>query len=518
VTRRLVLCALAALVASAPAAAAEPQRFHVVVVETGGREFIDFTVDDLEALPGAVGLLVPDAGPETSRERALASLLRGERRNSLRGEPPSGPPVIELTRLGEPRGSRGTIVLALPDGGPQPNDRRYPVVVIAPGFDGLLTSRSTRIPGLVSIADIAPAALGEDVLSSTPDDDPVAALRALDERIRDNGTSRLPASILAAVVIVALAFWFPRAAVAAYAAGAGINLLLGAAGVSHVPTVLFALGLGTAVAAVVLARVLRTPLALGLLLAGVIAAYLVGMAIDASWVALSPLGPTQNARFYGISNLLETMLLVPALAGAALLARRLGPAAFVAVALLALVTVASSRLGADGGGALVLAAGFAVLGVALVGGGRRAWIAGAATAGVAVLVIAVDAVVGPSTHVGESVRGGPGELASDLAGRVSLSWERATSSPWAALVIVASIAALALLARRLPRLDASREARALLVAFLAAIAVSLVVNDSPGDVAAGGLVGYLALEAFARRPAPVPRGLQFRLPLPRSTN
>ena len=508
--RRFFLCAALALVTCAPAAAAERQQFDVIVVD--GLE-----LDDLRGM-GAVGLVVPDAGPTTSRDRALASLLRGERRNSLRGHPPSGPPLISAREdAGRPI-TRRYIWVGLPEGGEQPNDRRYPIVVVGPGWDGLLTSESTRIPGLVSIADIAPTALGrEDGVSPTPDDDPVRTLCELDERIRDNGTSRLPASILAALVIVGLAFLFPRAAVAAYAAGAGINLLLGVVGVSNVPTVLVALGLGTAVAAVLLGRALRTPVALGILLAGVIAAYLVGMAIDPAWVALSPLGPTQNARFYGVSNLLETMLLVPALAGAALLERRLGPLAFLAVALLALVAVASSRLGADGGGALVLAAGFAVLGVGLSGGGRRAWIAGAATAGAAVLVIAADAVLGPSTHVGDSVRGGPGELASDFAGRVSLSWERATSSPWAALVVVASIGGLALLATRLPKLQAPRDLRALLVAFLAGIAVSLVVNDSPGDVAAGGLVGYLALERFARRPEPTRGGLQSRLPFSRST-
>jgi hypothetical protein len=85
-------------------------------------------------------------------------------------------------------------------------------------------------------------------------------------------------------------------------------------------------------------------------------------------------------------------------------------------------------------------------------------------------------------------------------------------------VVAASIAGLAFVASRLPRLNAPREARALLVAFLAAIAVSLIVNDSPGDVAAGGLVGCLALERFARRPEPDPRGLQFRHPFLRSTH
>ena len=35
------------------------------------------------------------------------------------------------------------------------------------------------------------------------------------------------------------------------------------------------------------------------------------------WVALTPLGPTQNSRFWGIGNQLETLLLAPLLAGAA---------------------------------------------------------------------------------------------------------------------------------------------------------------------------------------------------------
>jgi hypothetical protein len=40
-----------------------------------------------------------------------------------------------------------------------------------------------------------------------------------------------------------------------------------------------------------------------------------------------------------------------------------------------------------------------------------------------------------------------------------------------------------------------RERRAVLTAYLAALAVSLLVNDSPNDVIAAGLVGYLALSS-----------------------
>jgi hypothetical protein len=203
-------------------------------------------------------------------------------------------------------------------------------------------------------------------------------------------------------------------------------------------------------------------------------------------VSLSPLGPNQNGRFYGLSNHLETLLLVPAFGGAAFLGRRFGLPAFAAVALLALVTVAGSRFGADGGGAIVLAAGYAVLGVVLFGRGRRAIVTAGAAAAVAVALVTLDAVAGPTTHVGESVAGGPRGLASDLADRVVISWERATDHPVVAIVVAGSIAGLALLVARGPRPP-------LALALAVAIAVSLVVNDSPREVALGGLVAYLAL-------------------------
>ena len=57
----------------------------------------------------------------------------------------------------------------------------------------------------------------------------------------------------------------------------------------------------------------------------------------APWsLSLAPLGPELTARFFGVSNLLETLLLLPALLAAVLLARRLGPAGFALVALLAM--------------------------------------------------------------------------------------------------------------------------------------------------------------------------------------
>jgi hypothetical protein len=156
--------------------------------------------------------------------------------------------------------------------------------------------------------------------------------------------------------------------------------------------------------------------------------------------------------------------------------------------------------------------------VLLAGGGRRSLVlAGAGAAALAALV-AVDAAFGPSTHVGETVRGGPDEVLTDLWERVELSWERVTAGWLIGLAVLGAVLVLALLAARLPRLRVDRDGRALLIAYAAAIAVSLLVNDSPKEVSLGGLVGYVALERWLlarpeRRRPPVELGPN---PFPRS--
>ena len=50
------------------------------------------------------------------------------------------------------------------------NDHRYPIAVIGRGYHGLLRSSLTRVPGLVSIADVARTALQTPhMLTSSPD-------------------------------------------------------------------------------------------------------------------------------------------------------------------------------------------------------------------------------------------------------------------------------------------------------------------------------------------------------------
>jgi hypothetical protein len=483
---------------------AQATTFQVVVVP-------GLTLDDLEPVAdsGAVGLMNPGAGPETSRGLALRALVTGEVRNSLQEEGFGG--GLPLLLVSYTEGALGSvdgnaIYVGLPQGGRQPNDKRYPILVVGPGFRGLLTSDSTRIPGIVSVADVAPTALGrEDGLGSEPAGNAVSKLRELDDRIDENNGVRLPATILVCALIVGLALFSPAAAVPALAVALLTNLALGLAGVSAFWTVMAVFAAAVLLGGPLLASLLRTPVALGALLVSVLAAYLLVLGIDGPSAALSPFGPTQNSRYFGLSNLLETMLLVPAFGGAALLHRRFGWLAFGGTALLAFATVAGNRFGADGGGAIVLAAGLAVLAVLLAGGGRRALaIAAGISLALALGLVALDAATGGSSHVTEALEDGPSGLAGDLGERVELSWERATEDWYVALAVAALLAVFVfLVVRTLRRPDALADS-AVALSVAAAIAVSLVVNDSPTDVLLVGLTSYIVADVgmlLARWPA-----------------
>ena len=87
---------------------------------------------------GAVGLLVPGAGSTVSRERALASLVRGRVVSSLVGL--DGNVVLLLAR----KPAETTIYVSLPAKGTHHNVVRYPIAIVGPRYKGLLTSDSTR--------------------------------------------------------------------------------------------------------------------------------------------------------------------------------------------------------------------------------------------------------------------------------------------------------------------------------------------------------------------------------------
>jgi hypothetical protein len=493
----------AALALAFLALTADEAQVSVLGAAPGTRDFELVVVPGLSLadLPeletrGAIGLLVPGAGPETSEELAHAGLERGEARNSLRGDTPAGSPLLQA-RSGALGSADGPAVyVGLPQGGRQANDRRYPILVVGRSYEGLLTSESTRIPGLVSVVDVAPTALGtKGALGWQPEEDAAAELEALDSRIDANNSTRLWAVLLACALLVVLALARPRAAVPAFAALLLANLLLGLAGVSAAWLVLVVLALSVLAGGPLLASLRPPPVALGWGLAAVLGAHLLAFGLDGPSVALSPFGPTQNARFYGLSNLLETFLLVPALGAAALLGGRLGRAAFAGVAVLAFVTVAGSSFGADGGGAVVLAAGFVALALLAAPDRRRALVLAplAAVAAVA-LVLVADLAAGTSSHVTRAVEDGPAELAGDLRDRVVLSYERITSDWYVALTVTILFVAFVLLVARTLLRRGLAEETVLPLALAVAVAASLVVNDSPLDVLIVGAVGYLAAD------------------------
>jgi mono/diheme cytochrome c family protein len=404
----------------------------------------------------AIGLLVPGAGPTVTREAALAALLQGELEHGLLGGITDGENRIELGEAGGPE-----ILVSLPPPGRSDNDVRYPIALL--GERGLLTSDSTRIDGLVSVTDIATGRL-----HVAANHDPAQALETLDDRIERNSEWRLSLTIALAALLLALALLRPQHALRALLVVLAANLWLS-------PFLAVAAGLA----------VLLLPL--GWACAAILGAYLVSMGLDAETVALSPFGPSQSGRFYGINNLLETMLLAPALVGAALLGR-----AGIIVAALAFVTIGGNRFGADGGGIVVLAAAYLVLWLRLRGERltwRLAGLGGAAAVTLALALLGLDATTGGSSHVTDAVGDGPAALAGDIADRIELSIRRTAASAGAVAVVLGSLAilvAVALRARRSPVLDA----------FLVAIAVSLVVNDTPGDILGMGAAIAVALARY----------------------
>ena len=166
------------------------------------------------AARGAVGSMVPASGSNVSRETALLSLTHGKLVNSLLGGKPSGKPLIRLDGPPAPV----TIYVALPPSGKHHNFARYPIAIVGGGYHGLLLSTSTRIAGLVSIADIAPTVRHlergrKPILTSRADDDAPADLVELKARL-DAAHFARKRSTRALIVLVfgfaALAWGFRR--------------------------------------------------------------------------------------------------------------------------------------------------------------------------------------------------------------------------------------------------------------------------------------------------------------------
>jgi hypothetical protein len=218
-------------------------------------------------------------------------------------------------------------------------------------------------------------------------------------------------------------------------------------------------------------------------------ALLLVLALDTSVNSFGALGPhpETGTRFYGLSNIEETLLLAPVLAAAS------GPW-LLPVGALALVTVGWSHAGADGGGIVVLMVAFGVLAARMYDVRftvRRVVVGGLAVVAAVAAIVGLDAATGGSSHVTHAFRRGPVSLAEELAHRIHISAASVASGWNEASVFAVSIVALVVLWTRPPRFPAGD-------ALVAGVAVSLLVNDSPGDVASAGALSYAVLWAYER--------------------
>lgn len=474
--------------------------FRVFVVE-------DLTVGKLQQLVhyGAVGLLVPGVGALTDRHVALESLVRGSDVNpylhfKVHPKQRAMFRVIHRETLWPlPRGK--VILLALPPGGPlRSNETRYPIAVLGAGYRGLLTSPTTRIPGLVSIVDVAPTALGHvrGYLDHTGTLDPVPQLRQLDGQISANNRLKLTTLIILACTLVLLAALRPAAALPAVLAALSVNLVAGAAQVASEPLLVAMMFLGTIVGGLLIARVCTLERGMLAAILAVLVVYAVLLAFRPAWVAITPLGPTQNARFWGIGNQLETILLAPVVAGAAIASRRFGLAGFGAFALLALVLVTDNRLGSDGGGAIVFGVALAFVGARVLRIGWRGFLTLLALdAAVVTAIVELNLSLPGPDHLRSALSNGIPGLVNVAIDRIPLAYAPAVGQ-WPVLLPLGLFAvAVFVVAVR----ATEKRSRDLVIAASLALVVSLLVNDSGTYELAGGVT---VLAALGRASAALP--------------
>jgi hypothetical protein len=435
--------------------------------------------------------MVPNSGPRTSQAAAFAGMVRGILYNT-RLPKPHDSVLIHVTQANEIPAHGPVIVVGLPPATTAPNDRRYPIAVIGDGYHGLLISSLTRVPGLVSIADVARTALQTPhALSTKRDGGAVATSYRLEGQIDVARSTTMPGSVLVMSLLVFFALLFPRGAPTALGAAIAVNLVMGWFPTGDAAPRVTLLGLCTIAGGLFGPTFFRKKVQLGVALVVLLAAYAVSMIVRPSTLSLAPIGPELTSRFFGVSNLLETWLLYPALLGAALLAKRFGPLALLAIGGLALATIAENALGADGGGAIVVGVGFALLAVELLGAPRRYILPALAAAGFIVFsLVNIDASVSGPDHLRGALHGGVNGIMNVAANRVPLAYARMVEQWWLLIPGIATVIVCVAVARS----ARSRTERAVATAFLGGLAASLLVNDSPGPVMIGALAVVLAIE------------------------
>jgi hypothetical protein len=423
------------------------------------------------------------------------------------------------------------IAIARPTGR---DDDPLPIGIAGRGFDGNLTSGSTRTNGYVLSTDVAPTILehfGIDVPSemsgqpirSEGSVDP-AAIETLAARMGVISHRRGP------VIGCSLLVWLGLLALAALltrGAAARVGVRLTGLAVVYLPLVLLAAAaLESSEGAEALLVVLATPAlaaltllalpgyrALAVAAALTVFAYAVDMIAGSPLTTLSLLGPNPalGVRFYGIGNELEALLAVLVVAGTGAGLAGFRPAleprrcavAFLVVGLACAFVFAAGRFGADVGAAIVLPVGAAVAAAIVAGRSRRGLLlAIAAPFAVLALLVLIDLVSGANAHLTRSVldAGGLGALGDVAQRRLQLS-VHSFGRPvllWF-LPVVAALAALAVWRRETLQewLSAVPAMRAGLIGAVAATVVGTLANDSGALLLVIGAAYLIVFVAYA---------------------
>ncbi len=425
------------------------------------------------------------------------------------------------------------IAIARPSG---ESDRPLPIGIAGPGFDGTLTSDSTRMDGYVLSTDVAPTILrhfGIEIpaemtgqpIRAEGEVDP-AAIESLAARMDVISSRRGPVIGLPIVAWLLLTLGVALVASAALARRAvrvlalslvylPLLLLLGAALEPGEGVEALLVALGAPMLATLTLALLPGYRALAVASAATVLAYALDVIAGSPLTSLSLLGPNPGlgVRFYGIGNELEALLAVLVIAGVGAglagfrqsASPRLAATVFLAVGLLAAFVFAAGRFGADVGAAIVFPVGAAVAAVAIAGRrGRWPLVLAAIAAPVAVLALLalVDLLSGANAHLTRSVldAGGFGDLADVAQRRLQLS-VRSFARPvlLVFLPVVLCLALAAHLKRYLLRawLAGAPALRAGLLGALAATAIGTLANDSGALLLEIGAAYLLVFTGFA---------------------
>jgi hypothetical protein len=486
-------------------------------ITQGNRVFDSLYEDELPEGPVPLNRPVADAALLQRAESAPADIVPGLLAQTAgeAGESFAVRTAAARQLPGLVDGLRGDDLLIAIEKPPPATNEALAIGIAGRGFDGNLTSDSTRLDGYVLSTDVAPTILerlGLGVPSQmsgqpirTEGEVDAGAVVELGDRMAVISERRGPVIGLSLLVWLAL-LGAALALSSRHFVGSGVRvvglsviylpllLLLGAALEPGQTAEQALVMVGAPVLAGLTLVLLGGYRALAVASALTVLAYAADVIVGSPLTALSLLGPNPGlgVRFYGIGNELEALLAVLIVAGTGAGLTGFGPrlspracaVAFLAIGLCAAFVFAAGRFGADVGAAIVFPVGAAVAAALIAARRRRSALLIVALPFVVVALLAmVDLVSGANAHLTRSVldAGGLGDLGDVAQRRLQLSAHSfARPVVFVFLPLIVVLVALAVVRReRLAAWLQGRPAmRAGLLGAVVATAVGTLANDS----------------------------------------